>query len=253
MNTGGNGTHSCHFNPSLTPTHSIIPYQDIVQVVCKNEYYYSFLHKNYMQLVVQLLPFFCLLFALSTLGVAIKAQKVFPPQRKIAGSRKCKLPLCTMDIRICSMCQLPVWYYAYGMIGVANQVSDWSASNFQEDPIHSTESYCSQRRSGFSAMIKAIIVASTKRPAYACKNPQPTLHSLEGNGQFLGESLNFGEFKTRIQAGTEPIPAFSIPLVNPLIAYVIPYQDIVQVVCKNKYYYSFLHKNYAYYWFHGSG
>jgi hypothetical protein len=29
------------------------------------------------------LPFFCLLFALSTLGVAIKAQQVFPPQRKI--------------------------------------------------------------------------------------------------------------------------------------------------------------------------
>jgi hypothetical protein len=43
---------------------------------------------------------------------------------------------------------------------------------------------------------KAIIVASTKRPAYAHKNLQPTLHSL---GKFLGKSLNFREFKTRIQ------------------------------------------------------
>ncbi len=33
------------------------------------------------------------------------------------------------------MHQLPVWYYAYGTIGVANQVSDWSVPNFQEDPI----------------------------------------------------------------------------------------------------------------------
>ncbi len=82
MNTGGNGTHSHLFNPSLKLTHSIIPYQDIVRVVCKNKYYYSFLHKNYTQLVVQLLPFFCLLFALSTLGVAIREQQVFPPQRK---------------------------------------------------------------------------------------------------------------------------------------------------------------------------
>jgi hypothetical protein len=36
--------------------------------------------------------------------------------------------------------------------------------------------------------------------------------------QFLGKSLNFREFKTRIQAGTEPIPAFSISHLNPLIA-----------------------------------
>ncbi len=139
MNTGGNGTHSCLFNPSLKPTHSIIPYQDITQVVCKNEYYYSFLHKNYTQPVVQILPFFCFLFALSTLGVAIKAQRVFPPQRKITGSRKCELPWCTMDIRICLMHQLPVWYYAYGMIGVANHGSDWSAPNFQEDLIRSLD------------------------------------------------------------------------------------------------------------------
>ena len=33
------------------------------------------------------------------------------------------------------MHQLPVQYYAYGTIGVANQVSDWSMPNFQEDPI----------------------------------------------------------------------------------------------------------------------
>ncbi len=33
------------------------------------------------------------------------------------------------------MCQLPVWYYAYGTIGVANHVIEWSAPNFQEDPI----------------------------------------------------------------------------------------------------------------------
>ncbi len=134
MNTGRNGTHSCLFNPSLKPTHSKIPYQDIIQVVAKNEYYFSFLHKNYTQLVFQLLPFFCLLFALSTLGVAIKAQGVFPPQRKIAGSRKCDLPWCTMDVRICLMRQLPVRYYAYGTIGVAH-VSDWSTPKFQEDPI----------------------------------------------------------------------------------------------------------------------
>ena len=120
MNTGGNGTHSHLFNPSLKPTHTVIPYQDIVQVVCKKEYYYSFLHKNYTQLVVQLLPFFCLLFALSTLGVAIKVQRVFLPQSKIAGSRKSKLPRCTMDIRICLIHQLPVRYYDYGTIGVAN-------------------------------------------------------------------------------------------------------------------------------------
>ncbi len=135
MNTGRNGTHSCLFNPSLKPTHSVIPYQDIVQVVCKNKYYYSFLHKNYTKLVVQLLPFFCLLFALSTLGVAIKAEQVFPPQRKIAGSCKCELPRCTMDIRMCLMHQLPVRYQAYGTIGVANYVSDQGAPKFQEDPI----------------------------------------------------------------------------------------------------------------------
>ncbi len=135
MNTGGNGTHSPLFNPSLKPTHSVIPYQDIIQVVCKNKYYYSFLHKNYTQLVVQLLPIFCLLFALSTLGVAIKAQQVFPPQRKIPGSCKCKLLRCMMDVRICLMRQLPVRYYAYGTIGVANHISDWSVPNFQEDPI----------------------------------------------------------------------------------------------------------------------
>jgi hypothetical protein len=62
---------------------------------------------------------------------------------------------------------------------------------------------------------KAIIVASTKRPAYARKILQPTLHSL---GRFLGKSLIFREFKTRIQAGTEPILAFSISLLNPIIA-----------------------------------
>ncbi len=135
MNTCGNGTHSRLFNPSLKPTHSVIPYQDIVQVVCKNKYYYSFLHKNHTQLVVQLLRFFCLLFALSTLGVAIKAQCCFPPQRKISGSRKCELPRCMMDVRICLMRLLPVWYYAYSTIGVANHFSDWSASNFQEDSI----------------------------------------------------------------------------------------------------------------------
>ncbi len=33
------------------------------------------------------------------------------------------------------MRQLQVWYYAYGTIGVANHVSDWSALKFQEDPI----------------------------------------------------------------------------------------------------------------------
>ncbi len=33
------------------------------------------------------------------------------------------------------MRQLPVWYYAYGTIGVTNHVSEWSAPNFQEDPI----------------------------------------------------------------------------------------------------------------------
>ncbi len=153
MNTGGDATHSCLFNPSLKPTHSVIPYKDIIQVVCKNEYYYSFLHKSYTQLEVQRLPFFCLLFALSTLGVAIKAQRVFPPQRKMAGSRKFELPRCTMDIRICSMRQLPVRFYAYDTIDVANHISDWSAPNFQEDPIPSTGSYCSQRRSGFQAMI----------------------------------------------------------------------------------------------------
>ncbi len=32
------------------------------------------------------------------------------------------------------MRQLPVQYYAYGTIGVANYVSDWGASKFQEDP-----------------------------------------------------------------------------------------------------------------------
>ncbi len=132
------------------------------------------------------------------------------------------------------MRQLPVQYQAYGMIGVTNHISDWSAPNFQENPICSTGSYCSQRRSGFLAMIcccrhllchclcsslqqanKAIIVASTKRLAYTCKNLQHTLHSL---GRFLGKSLNFREFETRIQAGTEPIPTFSIPLLNSLIA-----------------------------------
>ncbi len=39
----------------------------------------------------------------------------------------------------------------------------------------------------------AIIVVLTKRPAYACKNLQPTLHFL---GQFLGKSLNFREFNS---------------------------------------------------------
>jgi hypothetical protein len=65
---------------------------------------------------------------------------------------------------------------------------------------------------------KAIIVASTKRPAYARKNLQPTLHSL---GQFLGKSLNFREFKTQIQAGTEPIPTFypSLKSTNSVIPY----------------------------------
>ncbi len=83
MNTGRNGTHSCLFDPSLKPTNSVIPfYQDIVQVACKNKYYYSFLHNNYTQLVVYLLPFVCLLFALSTLSVAIKVQQVFSPQMK---------------------------------------------------------------------------------------------------------------------------------------------------------------------------
>ncbi len=33
------------------------------------------------------------------------------------------------------MRQLPEWYYAYGMIGVVNHVSDWSAPNFKEDLI----------------------------------------------------------------------------------------------------------------------
>ncbi len=33
------------------------------------------------------------------------------------------------------MRQLPVQYYAYGTIGVASLVSDWSAPNFYEDPI----------------------------------------------------------------------------------------------------------------------
>ncbi len=33
------------------------------------------------------------------------------------------------------MRQLPVWYYAYGTIGVTNHVSDWNAPNFYEDPI----------------------------------------------------------------------------------------------------------------------
>ncbi len=33
------------------------------------------------------------------------------------------------------MCQLPVRYYAYGTIGVAKHVSDWSMPKFQEDPI----------------------------------------------------------------------------------------------------------------------
>ncbi len=41
--------------------------------------------------------------------------------RKVAGSLKCKLPWCTMDIRI--------RFYAYGMTGVADHVSDWSAPN----------------------------------------------------------------------------------------------------------------------------
>ncbi len=133
MNTGGNGTHSRLFNPSLRPTHSVILYQDIVQVVCKYEYYYSFLHKKYMQLalVVQLQPFFYLLFALFRLCVAIKAQQVFPPQRKIAGSRKCKLPQFTIAIRIHLMHQLPVRFYAYGTIGVTYHVSDWRAPTFR--------------------------------------------------------------------------------------------------------------------------
>ncbi len=30
---------------------------------------------------------------------------------------------------------LPVRYYTYGTIDVTNHVSDWSAPNFQEDPI----------------------------------------------------------------------------------------------------------------------
>jgi hypothetical protein len=75
------------------------------------------------------------------------------------------------------------------------------------------------RHKKFINMLKwegsTIIITSTKRPAYAHKNLQPTLHSL---GQFLDKSLNFREFKTQIQAGTEPIPTFSIPLLNALIA-----------------------------------
>jgi hypothetical protein len=37
------------------------------------------------------LPFFCLLFASSTLGVAIKVQQVFPPQRKMPKNRTSKI------------------------------------------------------------------------------------------------------------------------------------------------------------------
>jgi hypothetical protein len=49
----------------------------------------------------------------------------------VAGSCKCKLPQCMMDIRICLMRELPVRFYAYSMIGVANHVSDWSTPNFR--------------------------------------------------------------------------------------------------------------------------
>ncbi len=159
------------------------------------------------------------------------------------------------------MRQLPIRYYAYGTIGVANHVSDWSAPNFLEDPICSTGSYRSHtiRLFGHDLLLsafappspfcsslqqanKAIIVASTKRPAYTRKNLQPTLHSL---GQFLGESLNFREFKTRIQVGGNGTHS---RLFNPSFEpthSIIPYQDIVQVVCKNEYFYFFLHKHYT--------
>ncbi len=132
------------------------------------------------------------------------------------------------------MGQLSVWFCAHDTTGVANHVSDWSAPNFRRiqfvvlDPTVVRDDqafghdllllafapplpFCLSHQQAN----KAIIIASTKGPAYAHKNLQPTLHSL---GQFLGKRLNFREFKTQIQAGTEPIPAFSIPFLNPLIA-----------------------------------
>jgi hypothetical protein len=109
----------------------------------------------------------------------------------IAGSCKCELTHPTMEFRICLMHYLPVRFYAYGTIGVANHVSDLSAPNFRRvqfvvlDPTNVRDDqafrpwfvvvgiapsllFCSSLRQ----TNKAIIVASTKRPAYACKNLQ---------------------------------------------------------------------------------
>ncbi len=95
------------------------------------------------------------------------------------------------------MRQLPVRYYAYGVIGVANHSSDWSAPNFQEDPIHSTGSYCSQRQSGFLAMFVVVSICTaiailfklpTSKQSYYCSIDQKTsVHtqkSSTGPGKF---------------------------------------------------------------------
>ncbi len=95
------------------------------------------------------------------------------------------------------------------MIGVANHVSDWSGPNFRRiqfvvlDPtvVRNDQAFRPWLVVGVAPPLpfysslwqanKAIIVALTKRPAYAHKNLQPTLPSL---GKFLGESLNFRKF-----------------------------------------------------------
>ncbi len=93
-----------------------------------------------------------------------------------------------MDIRICLMHQLPVWFYAYSTIVVANHASDLSTPNFRRiwfvvlDPtvvrddqafwpwfvvvdVSPSLPFCLSLQQAN----KAIIVASTKRPAYARK------------------------------------------------------------------------------------
>ncbi len=85
ISSGGNHCRSRHF-PFLKPTHSVIPYQDFVQLVCKKrQSTIPFCTRITVVLVQPFACLLCLLFALSTLGSCNQRRnEFFLPKRKIA-------------------------------------------------------------------------------------------------------------------------------------------------------------------------
>ena len=110
---GGNRSRSRHL-PPLKPTNSVIPYQDFVQVACKNELYYLLFAYELHVVLVQLFAFL-LLSSICFIYIRYcnqRRNKFFLPKRKIAGNGQCKLPQCTM-VRKILLRQLRVRDYAH--------------------------------------------------------------------------------------------------------------------------------------------